>query len=116
MHYAAEFGDAKSVKLLLEQPGLDIGQAKRVGEVPTPMELALKSGNADCVRFLRDALRERKLWKKSEDETKIVEVGVQEREYGIKLPFSSVVVLAFMQRIEVRMFVLLCALVWIYLR
>jgi ankyrin repeat protein len=116
MHYAAEFGDAKSVKLLLDQPGLDIGQAKSVGEVPTPMELALKSENADCVRLLRDALRERKSWKKSEEEPKIVEVGVQQPEYGIKLPFSSVDVLAFVQRMEVRMFVLLCALVWIYLR
>jgi ankyrin repeat protein len=117
MHYAAQFGNAKSVKLLLDQPGLDIGQAKSVGEVPTPMELALKSENADCVRLLRDALRERKSWKKSEEEVNAAEISAHgQPEQKSMLLFSSVDILGFVQRIEVRMFVLLCALVWIYLR
>jgi ankyrin repeat protein len=116
IHYAAQFGDTESLRLLLEQPGLDIGPAKRTGEVPTPMELALGSDNADCVRLLRDAIRERKSWSRGEDEVGFKVVSVQQEKTESKQSWRLVGVSAFAQRIEVRIFVLFCALLWMYLR
>ncbi|KAK5947937.1 hypothetical protein OHC33_011042 [Knufia fluminis] len=115
LHYAARAGRGKIVSLLVKEPALDIGLAKGCC-VPSPLELAYQSENANCVRLLRKAIDERKVKLKKKDEREeSVHMSYAVEVAKKKTWFASNVLVA-IERLDVRIAVALCAFIWIWFR
>jgi ankyrin repeat protein len=113
LHYAARSGNTKMVRMLVEEPGLDAGPIKSDGMVPTPIELASKTSNTVCIQLIRDAIQRQKKWKTAATKKQLSEKDRPRRNLeGARFPY----ILLFIQRVEVRIAVLICASIWLWAR
>lgn len=117
LHYAAHAGDEEKVRLLTKVPALDVGNRKGCC-VPSPLQLAHRSENSQCVRLIEAAIQHHEenatVPGHAKDANKRIDVllGQIERvRAGRRMTLSSIV-----KRMEVRVVVAFSIFMWVWYR